>query len=501
LKELDKGNSEFQSGNLLAAEQYFIDAHEKAIDAISRDIASVSLLDSILYPQNRFSEAKMWIRSIVSNELRKAQKIYLKSVMEISVLERAPKNQNWNLVDLESPWSDTIDQQAHYDRLLKKLMKTVLTKEQRNIYSTWPGPGFTGFLQGIWNESSEIFLSIGIQRETVAMAAYDYLNYLIEEPLGSEETNPFNIDAPYRDEAETKILELTSQGDAWAMKELGLRFDRKGDLKEAELWWERGAALGNHACMRNLGVISLKRGDKERALDWYNKALAAGSKTVFQPISECYPKDSLEEKKWLLQGAACGDPVALNNLGNRFQLKNDFQIAALYYRRAAEFDPGYSANLSQMLCCIGLIDESRIWLERAIENKDSQAADIIANVEDLIKREDAKQQQFHKNRNGHNETFIELSENSKNQTALTLCKRIVSFMEEIDELNDDSNIILESLENEDNVEDLLAGAMIARGFIEGTILISEQTLVYLQATHDALSDIVGSENSDDNWEE
>jgi TPR repeat protein len=77
------------------------------------------------------------------------------------------------------------------------------------------------------------------------------------------------------------------------MKELGLRFDRKGDLKEAELWWERGAALGNHACMRNLGVISLKRGDKERALDWYNKALAAGSKTVFQPISECYPKDSL----------------------------------------------------------------------------------------------------------------------------------------------------------------------------------------------------------------
>jgi tetratricopeptide (TPR) repeat protein len=203
----------------------------------------------------------------------------------------------------------------------------------------------------------------------------------------------------------------------------------------------------------------------------------------------------------LLQGAACGDPVALNNLGNRFQLKNDFQIAALYYRRAAEFDPGYSANLSQMLCCIGLIDESRIWLERAIENKDSQAADIIANVEDLIKREDAKQQQFHKNRNGHNETFIELSENSKNQTALTLCKRIVSFMEEIDELNDDSNIILESLENEDNVEDLLAGAMIARGFIEGTILISEQTLVYLQATHDALSDIVGSENSDDNWEE
>jgi tetratricopeptide (TPR) repeat protein len=476
---INEGQSALQIGDLTTAENYFIEAHEKASDAITRDIASAALLDSILFPQKRFSEAVMWIRSIVSNELYEAQKKSLKAFAGVPVLVRAPKNELWKLVDLDSQWPNTKDQQIHFDRLLKKMLQTVHTKEQRDVYSSWPGPGFTGLVKGIWNEAAETFLSMGIQRETVAMAAYDYINYIMEDHLGSEETNPFTFDAPYRDEAEDKIIELVSQGDTWAMKELGIRFDRKS----------------------NMEVVALKSGDKQQALDWYNKALMAGSKTVYQPISECYPKDSPEQKNWLLRGANAGDPVALNNLGIKFQADNDFHTAAYYYRRAAEFDRSNSANLSQMLYLIGLIEESRVWLERAIENKDNKSVEVVAKVQELINGYEARQRVSDKHPIGGRENFIELFEDVKKEFALTLCNEINSMMNEIDELNNDSNPIVDLAENSDNAEDIFAGAMIARGFIEGTISISEETLPYLEATHEALSDILESGNPDEDEEE
>jgi len=498
---INEGQSALQIGDLITAENYFIEAHEKASDAITRDIASAAVLDSILFPQKRFSEAVMWIRSIVSNELYEAQKKSLKTFAGVPVLVRAPKNELWKLVDLDSQWPNTKDQQTHFDRLLKKMLQTVHTKEQRDVYSSWPGPGFMGLVKGIWNEAAETFLSMGIQRETVAMAAYDYINYIMEDRLGSEETNPFTFDAPYRDEAEDKIIELVSQGDTWAMKELGIRFDRKSNMEEAKHWWERGAKLGNHACMRNLGVVALKSGDKQQALDWYNKALMAGSKTVYQPISECYPKDSPEQKNCLLRGANAGDPVALNNLGIKFQAENDFHKAAYYYRRAAEFDRSNSANLSQMLYLIGLIEESRVWLERAIENKDNKSVEVVTKVQELINGYEARQRVSDKHPIGGRENFIELFEDVKKEFASTLCNEINSMMKEIDELNNDSNPMVDLAENSDNAEDIFAGAMIARGFIEGTISISEETLPYLEATHEALSDILESGNPDEDEEE
>jgi hypothetical protein len=51
---INEGQSALQIGDLTTAENYFIEAHEKASDAITRDIASAAVLDSILFPQNAF---------------------------------------------------------------------------------------------------------------------------------------------------------------------------------------------------------------------------------------------------------------------------------------------------------------------------------------------------------------------------------------------------------------------------------------------------------------
>lgn len=70
----------------------------------------------------------------------------------------------------------------------------------------------------------------------------------------------------------------------------------------------------------------------------------------------------------------------------------------------------------------------------------------------------------------------------------SLCKRVVALMADIDQISSS----LEYLEELDNPVDVLAGAMFAKGYLDGTISISEETVPFIESSENQLINILAS---------
>jgi TPR repeat protein len=58
---------------------------------------------------------------------------------------------------------------------------------------------------------------------------------------------------------------------------LGNLLRRRGDLQEAEHWYDRAANAGHHGAETNLGHILQLRGNPEEAERWWRRAASAGN--------------------------------------------------------------------------------------------------------------------------------------------------------------------------------------------------------------------------------
>jgi TPR repeat protein len=58
---------------------------------------------------------------------------------------------------------------------------------------------------------------------------------------------------------------------------LGNLLRRRGDLQEAEHWYDRAANAGHHGAETNLGHILQLRGTPEEAERWWRRAASAGN--------------------------------------------------------------------------------------------------------------------------------------------------------------------------------------------------------------------------------
>jgi tetratricopeptide (TPR) repeat protein len=74
------------------------------------------------------------------------------------------------------------------------------------------------------------------------------------------------------DVAESAWLRSAAHGDVYAMYNLGVLLDRRGQETEAEQWYRKAAELNDADAMYNLGVLLSARGDKAEAGQWYRKA-------------------------------------------------------------------------------------------------------------------------------------------------------------------------------------------------------------------------------------
>lgn len=378
---IDSAEVAFANSDLILAERLLIDAHEQAKSSNIRDLATLTILENILIPTGRFSEAEMWCRSIIASTSRKELRDKVIALNTSTQIIRATKQNLWKSLDISGEMQQSGDQQYHYNRIVKYLSVLEKADIPRDTMSTWPGPGFTGLINGLWNEGS-LIAQLGCLRETAASAAFDFLNYIWEEPLGSEERAPTLAEAPYADYSDDKLIRLSQQNDPWALKEYGLRLDRSGNRDQAIECWQRAADLGNHPSLRNLGVVAMQNKEPRVVAEFFKKSIELGSRTAFHGLANVYEEFAPElVEPTLLEGVRNGDVVAMNNLGVRKQNELLFSEAVIYYRRAAEFgDPVAAANLANLLELASNFEESRIWLERAEDSPEPETARILENV-------------------------------------------------------------------------------------------------------------------------
>lgn len=389
-KELiDKAEAALANLDFTQAEQLLIDAHEQAKSASTRDLASIMLIEKILMPKRRLIESEMWCKSVISTSKRKELREKVFASDGAAGIIRVTEQNLWQNVDISGNMQQTSDQQYHFNRLVQYLSSLDTSAISRDTMSTWPGPGFTGLLGGLWEEDSAL-AQLGCLRETAAAAAFDFLNYVSEEPLGAEERAPVFAEAPYAGYSDDELLKLSEQNDPWALKEYGLRLDRSGKRTEAINYWRRAADLGNHPSLRNLGVVTMQNDDPKVAAEFFKRAIEFGSRTAFHGLADAYEEFAPElVVPTLLEGVKHGDVVAMNNLGVKKQNEHLYSEAAVFYRRAAEYgDLVAAANLANMLALSSNFDESRIWLERAEDDPDPKAMRILESVRSKINAND-----------------------------------------------------------------------------------------------------------------
>ncbi len=147
-------------------------------------------------------------------------------------------------------------------------------------------------------------------------------------------------------EAEAWYRKAAAMGQHSAWNNVGrLYIGENPDLDKAADAFERGAKAGDPVAMANLAyVMRLRDGwrDKERALDWSVKAARAGNTTGMLLAGHYYneQKDRQSARRWYLQAADKGQVAAVYMVGLYWQLglgvPKDTARALQYYELAAD---------------------------------------------------------------------------------------------------------------------------------------------------------------------
>jgi len=124
-------------------------------------------------------------------------------------------------------------------------------------------------------------------------------------------------------------------GDAEAIKDVGLRYERAGDLDAARRWYQRAADLGHAGAVRNLGVLRVQVDDHEGALACFVRAADSGSQLMMD-------RNSVTNKSMVHVAARAASQAALE------------------------------------LLKLGRMDEAEKWIVRSRQMGDDQATAFIA---------------------------------------------------------------------------------------------------------------------------
>jgi two-component system NtrC family sensor kinase len=215
-------------------------------------------------------------------------------------------------------------------------------------------------------------------------AKVDALIHLCEE-LGSSE-----LDAviTYAKEAVDLARQLDYQsGEANALKRVGLGYFFKGDLKQAEDYWQlsldvfqaMGDMVGVSNMLSNLGAIPFNQGDDPKALDYYFKSLQAAEKsgdkmrivTVLGNIGTAYLNLKVNHDKALVyfsRALSFKDDIedentiaTINvNMGEIYLERSQLDSAMLFFEEALEAYTRAGARTSSY----ALTNIGRVWAER-----------------------------------------------------------------------------------------------------------------------------------------
>lgn len=248
-----------QAGDLEAAEDIYVSVGEQPSDPRSASSATNSLAYSILIPQGRFVEARLWLQNSIdmeagweswnslenlglceyfagNNELAAR---YLQQVVDagdgpvaeaMEYLEKinrgvfAPPTENHNLsfnsewedFDISGPINPKSTQREFYLRLIKYMSHNGQQFDEDSFIQS-SGASVTGFANGMVTGK---LLEYGLSRNAAAKACYDYVQYvfLYKDP----EEDPFEAgvalwESGKKDKALGKLRIAAREGNAEAM--------------------------------------------------------------------------------------------------------------------------------------------------------------------------------------------------------------------------------------------------------------------------------------------
>lgn len=290
------------NGDWDEAEEIYVSVGEQTDRKNTACSAINSLVFSILIPQKRFVEARIWLQDALNlevvyevwnalenlgvceyysgnNELAEKYLQYVVDAEQGPVQDaqkllnkiRAGKyakpvpqfnleyNEDWREVDISGPIDPKATQRDFYLRLIKYLYQT---EEEFSLesFEQSAGGSVTGFANGVLSKD---LLDMGFTRDAAAKACYDYMMYV---QLGRDPQEDFY--------------------------ESGLELWNQGDMQEALKKLKVAAREGNSHAMWLVGQAVDELFDEGLALPWYKLAAANGSSEAQDHI------DGLLDSDW-----------------------------------------------------------------------------------------------------------------------------------------------------------------------------------------------------------
>ncbi len=159
--------------------------------------------------------------------------------------------------------------------------------------------------------------------------------------------------------AREAIVAAAETGNAAAQSNLGVLYEKEGNLPQAALWYRVAADKGDSHARNNLGdLYRTGRGvarDPAKALHWFNLSAAQGNDVAMFHLGamaeagEGREKDIGEAAAWFRRAAEAGNRGAQYRLGRLYFLgrlgSRDLPKAVASYRKAAEAGYGPAQNM------------------------------------------------------------------------------------------------------------------------------------------------------------
>ena len=165
---------------------------------------------------------------------------------------------------------------------------------------------------------------------------------------------PCGQPAPSRPNSDLNDSELRTKaeaGDVEAVKDVGVRAERAGNIDAAVEWYLNAAGLGHAGAMRNLGNCLSGRQEYREAEMWYLRSIDAGNTQAPMNLGGMYYSIGRTDEACEMWKTAlgAGDYDAAHNLGYVAEEQGRFEEAIDWYSTAIEGGRAASAgNLARL---------------------------------------------------------------------------------------------------------------------------------------------------------
>lgn len=187
------------------------------------------------------------------------------------------------------------------------------------------------------------------------------------------------------DKAMELWFEAAPMGSSRAMRNIGVTFEGRGQLKDAAEWYTRSVDAGDIEAWLNLGLIYYNDGEFDQAREVFEQGARHGNANCAfnrAVIARDVDYDASLTRSWFLTSAELGSADAMNIHAVTLNNEGLREEALQWYRRAADAgSPHAMENLGDLCRVEGDVAGARAWLERAVTAGSTNAQEKLTDLD------------------------------------------------------------------------------------------------------------------------